>query len=1181
MILLAGATSVYSQGAIGLNDYSGSFGLIQVFQAQPLANSTNKVTVNGFSGYEEIGQPANSYLSHPGATVYATTPSTIGTNSGTNYSVGLLALDGGGATNYSQLSFIANSVVTNWLPRLANATNNPSVNNNYGVWNTAVNASIPGNSSNASIAIAVWQNNGAAGAAATLDQAQADGYAWGVSGIVSAAVSLPPGFPTGLPNTLTSFSMATGAQRVVNGALWDMGFDPNGELGDGNGTGFSTNRPELIVPANVTTIAAFRDHCLFLKSDSTLWAMGDNVNGDLGNNSTTQTNRPQMITSNVTAIAAGITHSLFVKSDGSLWAMGDDSYGQLGDGSNTISVLNPEMIISNGVMAVAAGNYFSLYLTTNGTLYGMGQHDYGVLGDGMTNTGFFTNQPEFITNGVSAIACGARHSLFIKTNGSLWAMGYDNFGQLGDGSNNSAGVGFPEMVVSSNVAQISAGQFHTLFIKTDGSLWGMGNNGQGELGLGAVSNQLTPTIIVSNNVAGVAGAYNHTLFFKNDGSLWAMGENNYGELGNGQNTQTNTPVQIVSSGAQAVTGSQYSSFFIGAPPSAQIAVSQGTNSITNLQGSAVSFGSVAQNQTGPIVTFTISDTGGQTLDVTNISVPAGYSLVTNAPATIGIGSNGTFSVQLDTAAGGTFAGNITVTNNDPNNNPFVFPVTGTVNARIIALSGNMTFGVVPVNTMSNSTLTISNLGNTSLSVTNIAFPTGFSGVWSNMTIGPSNAQAITVSFSPTAVSNYTGNITVSSDATSGTGTIAASGFGATSNLFLTVITNGAGTVAPVLTAKALVAGHKYTLTATAKPGNVFSNWTGSVVTNKNPLTFVMAPGTVLEANFVTNPFLPTKGSYNGLFSATNGQITEQTVGMLKGLTVNTRGGYSGTLLIAGAGHGFSGTFNLAGQATNKIVRSTALGGNLILVLTLSTPSNAAPVVTGTITASNWVSTNLTADLATNATFSSAFTMTVPPDTNNPASNSIPVGDGYAVITNHTGSIKITGALADGTAFTQSVSASQTGDVPVYASLYGNKGLLLGWLSLDPTNAGSLQWVHPTAKTGLFTNAFVSTNPIALSTWTNPPAASSLPTNLLILDGLHGVITQTNAYVIAISNNYKIGLVSGPTALSGTLNPKTGQLSLILGTGEARQTATGVVLLDTTNGGGYLLNKTTAAAIKLR
>ena len=84
----------------------------------------------------------------------------------------------------------------------------------------------------------------------------------------------------------------------------------------------------------VTKVAAGGVHSLFLKSDGSLWAMGDNGDGELGDGTYNQTNRPeQIVASNVTAIAAGDYHSLFLKSDGSLWAMGDNVYGQLGDGT--------------------------------------------------------------------------------------------------------------------------------------------------------------------------------------------------------------------------------------------------------------------------------------------------------------------------------------------------------------------------------------------------------------------------------------------------------------------------------------------------------------------------------------------------------------------------------------------------------------------------------------------------------------------------------------------------------------------------------------------------------------------------------------------------------------------------------------------------------------------------------
>ena len=95
-----------------------------------------------------------------------------------------------------------------------------------------------------------------------------------------------------------------------------------------------TNRPEKIVVTNVTAIAAGYYHSLFLKSDSSLWAMGYNYTGQLGDGTNTDSHLPEkVVATNVTAIAAGEYHSLFLKSDSSLWAMGNNYEGELGDGT--------------------------------------------------------------------------------------------------------------------------------------------------------------------------------------------------------------------------------------------------------------------------------------------------------------------------------------------------------------------------------------------------------------------------------------------------------------------------------------------------------------------------------------------------------------------------------------------------------------------------------------------------------------------------------------------------------------------------------------------------------------------------------------------------------------------------------------------------------------------------------
>ena len=362
----------------------------------------------------------------------------------------------------------------------------------------------------------------------------------------------------GQPVTKTAGGGSHSLFLESDGSLWAMGYNYYGQLGDGttDGGNYETNRPEQIVANNVTAIAAGGNFSLFLKSDGSLWAMGKNNNGELGDGTYNNTNRPeQIVASNVTAIAAGSDHSLFLKSGGSLWAMGYNYNGQLGDGTYN-NTNRPEQIVASNVTAIAAGGNHSLFLKSNGSLWAMGYNNWGQLGDGTYNN---TNRPEQImATNVTAIAAGAGHSLFLKKDGTLWGMGWNFYGQLGDGT---YGVGYPNngisrpeqtaLILATNVAAIAAGGDHSLILKSDGSLWAMGYNNWGQLGDGTTDGGYyetnLPEQIVASNVTAIAGANYHTLFLKSDGSLWAMGYDNYGQLGDGTFNQVNHPKLIVTS----------------------------------------------------------------------------------------------------------------------------------------------------------------------------------------------------------------------------------------------------------------------------------------------------------------------------------------------------------------------------------------------------------------------------------------------------------------------------------------------------------------------------------------------------------------------------------------------------------------------------------------------------------
>jgi len=314
----------------------------------------------------------------------------------------------------------------------------------------------------------------------------------------------------------------------------------------------------------------------------------------------------------ITSIAGGGLHSLFIKGDGSLWAVGSNGSGQLGDGPNN-DTNKPEQLVSAGVTAIAAGGYHSLFLKSDGSLWAVGDNTFGQLGDGTSNN---TNRPEqIVANGVRAIAAGNYHSLFLRTDNSLWGMGANNDGQLGDGTNNNTNR--PERIVVGGITAIGAGGYHSLFLKSDASLWAMGYNFYGQLGIGTYSaappfGTNRPAQTVAGGVTQIAGAYNHSLFLKSDGSLWAMGYNYYGQLGDSTNNDTNRPEQIVA--------------YVGLPVSIVDIGVAGTNLIlTGINGHSgatcavlmSSNVSLPRTQWTPLVTNVLTANGNFTLTLTN------------------------------------------------------------------------------------------------------------------------------------------------------------------------------------------------------------------------------------------------------------------------------------------------------------------------------------------------------------------------------------------------------------------------------------------------------------------------------------------------------------------------------------------------------------------------------------
>ena len=204
---------------------------------------------------------------------------------------------------------------------------------------------------------------------------------------------------------------------------------------------------------------------------------------------------------------------------------------------------------------MAAGSEYSLYIKTDGTLWAMGRNQYGQLGDGTTTD---RNSSVEIDSNVSAVVAGAEHSLYIKTNGTLWAMGRNQYGQLGDGTTtdrNSA------VEIASDVSVVSAGTEHTLFIKTNQSLWAMGRNQYGQLNDGSISDRNSPVAAKAfyldlQNADG--GAVQGSGYYSSSSiaTLYAVPQSDYffgGWTGDIENSQN--PTTVTMDGAKTITAS--------------------------------------------------------------------------------------------------------------------------------------------------------------------------------------------------------------------------------------------------------------------------------------------------------------------------------------------------------------------------------------------------------------------------------------------------------------------------------------------------------------------------------------------------------------------------------------------------------------------------------------------------
>jgi alpha-tubulin suppressor-like RCC1 family protein len=343
--------------------------------------------------------------------------------------------------------------------------------------------------------------------------------------------------------------------QYVGNQIWGLGLNTQGQLGDLTVVRKSSPVQEVLSSTLWKTVSAGRYHSVATRTDGTLWGWGMNNRGQLGKNDVTNRSSPvQEVLAATTwkTVACGYYHTLAIRTDGTLWAWGLNSNGQLGKNDVTHrSSPVQEVLAATTWKTIIAGDYHSASIRTDGTLWLWGRNSQGQLSK--SDVVHRSSPVQEQTGGTwIAVACGGNHTSAIKTDGTLWAWGRNIEGQHGDNTNTihrSSPV--QELTGSNNWKFVSAGGNVTSAIKTDGTLWSWGANLQyGQLGDNSLVAKSSPvqTIAGGTNWKMVSIARYMTAAIKTDGTLWTWGNNGQGQLGDNTVVHKSSPIQTVAGG---------------------------------------------------------------------------------------------------------------------------------------------------------------------------------------------------------------------------------------------------------------------------------------------------------------------------------------------------------------------------------------------------------------------------------------------------------------------------------------------------------------------------------------------------------------------------------------------------------------------------------------------------------